>query len=258
MPTVLEKMWERIVAAQANFYDFVLWLNEFSVRFFESEFAVERFGENAGLDSVIDKYKILPYLLLLLGALIAFFGRRFFSFQKFLLAFVVGFAIGAVYIGPAVTKIVEIDHFIIGVAIGLVASVFRTPLYLTSLFSVLTYVLYYQLVNLLHFGTFFAFLVAFTLTVLIFMFLLKWIELVGTALLGGYVFSAALDLIIPFSEEHHVLIFRLILFTVAALGFIVQFRWSIKKKTDENMLKSILSKTKNFLQYVKKSKKSKK
>ncbi len=257
MPTVLKIMWERIVAAQANFYDFVLWLNEFSVRFFESEFAVERFGENADLVAVIEKYKIIPYLLLIIGVVIAFFGRRFFSVQKFFLAFVFGFAIGAVYIGPSVTKIVEIDHFIIGIAIGLVSSVFRTPFYLISLFSVLSYVLYYQAVNLLHFGAFFAFFVAAILTVLIFVFLLKWIELVGTALLGGYIFAAAVNMIIPFSDEHYTLTFRLILFTVAVLGFIVQLRWRIKKKIDKNTLKSIIAKVKSFLQNLKKDKKNK-
>ena len=39
MPTILAKLWESIVSASANFYDFLLLFNEFSVRFFESEFA---------------------------------------------------------------------------------------------------------------------------------------------------------------------------------------------------------------------------
>ena len=232
MPAVIERMWERIVEAHANFYDFLLWLNEFSVRFFESEFAIETFGENGNIDSVFNTYAFLPYFLLLIGLAIAIFGRRLFSIQKSVFAFVCGFAIGGVYIASAVTQIIGINHFIIGVAMGLVFAVFRTPFYLTVAFSVITYFWYYECVNRLNFGTFFAFVVALILTVLIFMFLLRWLELVGTALFGGYIVSSMLARIIGYSSEEYIVLFRIILFLVAAGGIAVQILWRRKRKND--------------------------
>ena len=75
MPSAIAHIWEHIIEASATFYDFILWLNEFSVRFFESEFSKGLFGEGAGFNTVVETYSALPYFLALFGLLEAFFGR---------------------------------------------------------------------------------------------------------------------------------------------------------------------------------------
>lgn len=229
MPTTIARLWERIVGAEATFYDFLLWLNEFLVRFFESDFSVGLFGENAGIGSVIEKYVWLPYFLMLFALAEAFFGRRFLQTQKLILAFVFGFAIGAVYVAPIVSSIVEISNLIIGVAFGAVFAVFRTPLYFATFTSVLTYIFYYFCINTLSFSRFLAFIFAVAAVIAVMLFLLKWVELMATALLGGWIFAAALAFVVKYPEAYADVIFRSVMLIIAVLGFVVQLKWKIKK-----------------------------
>lgn len=242
MPTTIARLWERIVEAKATFYEFLLWLNEFSVRFFESDFAVGLFGQNAGIGAVMEKYAWLPYFLMLFALAEAFFGRRFLSTQKFIVAFVVGFAIGAVYVAPTVSSIVEIDNFIIGIAFGIVFAVFRTPLYFATLTSILTYVFYYQLINTLSFVKFWAFIFAVAAVIVVLLFLLKWVELMGTALLGGWIFAASLAFVVKYPEAYADAIFRAVMLVVAILGFTVQLKWKIKKLRIRKIAKERIAK----------------
>ncbi len=230
MPNVIELLWLGIVEAKANFYDFLLLLNEFSVRFFESEFAVGLFGENGNFAAVAKKYAWLPYFLMGFALLEAFLGRRILKVQKLVLALIVGFSIGTVYIAPPVSAIVNIDHFIIGLAFGAVVAVFKTPLYYALVTSILMYFFYFQCMNLLNFTKFWSLAVSAFAVILILVFLMKWVELIGTSLVGGWLFSASLALVADFPPQHAVLIGRIIIFTLAALGFLVQFKYRKRKK----------------------------
>lgn len=245
MPTTIARLWERIVEAKATFYEFLLWLNEFSVRFFESDFAVGLFGQNAGIGDVMEKYAWLPYFLMIFALAEAFFGRRFLPTQKFIVAFVVGFTIGAVYVAPAVSSIVGIGNFIIGLAFGIVFAVFRTPLYFATFTSILTYVLYYQCINTLSLAKFWAFIFSVAAVIAVVVFLLKWAELMGTALLGGWIFAASFEFVVKYPEAYADVIFQIIMFTVAVLGFTVQLKWKIKKiRIRKNMKERLAEKRK--------------
>ncbi len=241
MPIILANLWESIREASANFYDFLLLLNEFSVRFFESSFAVSLFGQDASFTSVIEKYTWLPFLLIILSLLEAFFGRKLLAGLKLLIGFVVGFSIGAVYIAPLVSAIIALDHFTIGLAFGVVIAVFKTPLYYTIVTSVLLYISYYQFVNTLHFTRFWAFAFSAIIVILILLFLLKWVEYIGTALIGGWVFAAVLALIIDFPADSSRLLFNIIFYGLAALGFLVQLKQRQIKllKKRQNTQKSV-------------------
>ncbi len=230
MPNIFSRLWSAIIYAEANIYDFLLLLTEFSVRFFKSEFAIGLFGENADFSTVIQKFAWLPFALMLFGLLEAFFGRKFLSSQKLLLGFIIGFAIGTVYIAPQISKIIAIDHMVIGIALGIVIAVFKTPLYFITLSSALLYTFYYMLINVMSFSIFFALTVGAVATILTLLFLLKWVELVGTAFIGAWIFAASSSLIISYPEDHALLIARIIIAVIAILGFIVQLKSKNKKK----------------------------
>ncbi len=237
MPTILENLWQSIIDASANLYDFLLLLNEFSVRFFESEFAVGLFGENATFNSVIDKYLWLPFLLMALSLTETFFGRRLLPALKLLIGFVTGFSIGAVYIAPQISRIVELDHLLVGLAFGIVIAVFKTPLYYTVLTSVLLYLFYYQLVNTLGFVRFWALAVSALAVILILLFLLKWVEYIGTSVIGAWLFAASLSLAVDFSQGSSAVLFKILYISLAVLGFLVQLKFrKIKKPKKEKQI----------------------
>lgn len=236
MPTILSRLWQNIIEAHANYYDFVLWLNEFAVRFFESEFSKGLFGEGASFASVIEKYNLLPYLLMLIGLLETFFGRRFIRIQKLILGFIVGFAVGTVYIAPVVASIIPLDHFVIGLALGVVFAFFRSPLYWIALAGISVYTVYFVLVNHLHFVSALALIVSVAIAVLMFVFLIKWLEYIGTSLLGGWIFAASLSLVVDFDGGAHSTAVIVIALILAAHGVVVQYlldrhRKKMKKTT---------------------------
>ena len=228
MPTIISRLWQNVVEAHATFYDFVLWLNEFAVRFFESEFSKGLFGEGATFASVVEKYAFLPYFLMIFGLVEAFFGRRFLKLQKLILGFIVGFAVGTVYIAPMVAAVIPLDHFIIGLALGLVLAVFRSPLYWITLAAVTLYAAYFLFVNNLHFAPFLALIISAVLVVLVFVFLLRWLEYLGTALFGGWIFAASLGLVVSFGAAGTTV--AVISFIIAAHGFAAQYLLDRRRK----------------------------
>ena len=230
MPTIIVKLWENIYEANEPLRYFLMLLDEFAIRFYESEFAVGVLGDNANFDVALEKFAALPFLFMLLALLEAFLGTKIIKFQKLLLGFAVGFSIGTFYIAPVVSNIVPLDHFVIGLAFGIVLAFFRSPLYFVTLASAITCFFYYHCVNLLHFGKFWALLVAAVIVVLVFIFLLKWVELVGTSLLGGWLFSLALSLVIGYPERSADVIIAIIAILVAAGGLALQIRMYLKTK----------------------------
>ncbi len=242
MPTTLASLWESIIEARANFYDFLLLLNEFSVRFFESDFAISLFGQNASFTSVFNKYIWLPFLLILFSLAEAFYGRRLLPILKLLIGFITGFSIGAVYIAPLVSRVIDLDHLTIGIAFGIVVAVFKTPLYYTIVTSVLFYIFYAQFINLLNFSKFWAFAFSAIAVILVLLFLLKWVEYIGTALIGGWLFAATLALIIKLPLEDTGALFKVLHYGISALGLLVQLKLRKirhSKKNKQNTPKSV-------------------
>ncbi len=230
MPTIISRLWESIIEARASIYDFILWLNEFAVHFFESEFATGIFGKGADFETVLHRFAALPYFVMLFALLEAFFGRRFLKAQKFVFGFIVGFAIGAVYIAPEVTSIVPLAHSIIGIAFGIVFALFRSPLYFIVFSFVGTYSFYYLFINVLSFSKFWALVCAVAAVVLLVIFLLKWLEFLGTAFLGGWIFAASLSWVIPFPDAASTILMTVIACVLALLGFTVQYLMYRHKK----------------------------
>ncbi len=233
---ILSQIWEHVIEAKATVDTLGYLLGEFAIRFFESDFAIGLFGTGATFETVKEKYALLPYLLMLFGLLEAFFGRRFFKTQKFFFGFIVGFAIGAVYVAPEISNIVQISPVVIGLAFGIVLALFRSPLYWTTLGFTVFYLIYYRLINNLGFVKFIAVAVSLLLAAFILIFLVRWVELVGTSLLGGWIFASVLMWNTDFSDTSKSVIITVVTVIIGILGFAVQFihdRRVRKKKREE-------------------------
>jgi hypothetical protein len=232
----LSQLWELVKQGTATFETLGYLLNEFAIRFFESNFAINLFGVGANFDTVKEKYAMLPYILMIFGLVEAFFGRRFLKTQKFLFGFIVGFSLGVVYVATELSYIVGISPVVIGLALGIVLALFRSPFYWVVVTSTVFYIIYYQFVSNFGFVRFFGVLISVLLVAFIIVFLTKWLELVGTAILGAWIFASVLSWGVSFPEDNKKAIVTVITVIVAILGFTVQFihdRQINKKKREE-------------------------
>ena len=233
---VFSKLWELFADAKATTETLGYLVNEFAIRFFESDLAVNLFGMNATFETVKERYALLPYLLMLFGLLEAFFGRRFIKTQKLFFGFIVGFAIGAVYIAPEVSYVGGLSPAIIGLAFGIVLALFRSPLYFATVTFTVFYLFYYQMVNRLGFVKFISLVLCALIAAFVVIFLLRFLELVGTAMLGGWIFAGVLSWGVKFSPANKEAIITVITVIIAIIGFTVQFvyeRRMRKKKIEE-------------------------
>ena len=182
---------------------------------------------------------VLPYILIALCIIVAFAGRKIISVLKFLCFFFVGFLFGAYYISPVLWTFVGVPSWAVGLAIGIVAAVLYRFVYYVLFASGMTlfvYVLCY---------TGFTFVppevhststaiacisIAVVVTVLAFVFR-KYVEMLGTAILGGYLVFIIINFMIfdLYTVEflsHSPWIAPTVITAVVALpGFIVQYKF---------------------------------
>lgn len=136
----------------------------------------------------------IPYILILLLSLVSFFGKKLMPIIKFLGFFFLGFIFGAHYITPLLAGVIAIPAWVYGLAIGIIASV----LYRFVYYTLYTLGIVYSVYIICYTGFTFqpqtihssskavtCLVVAVVIAVLALIFR-KYVEMVGTALLGGF------------------------------------------------------------------------
>lgn len=137
----------------------------------------------------------IPFILIALYAIVACFGKKIFGILRFLSFFVCGFALGVYLLSPLVLSVIPtLPTWIIGVVVGIIASVMSKLLYVLCLAAVSGYSVYLICFR----GDILPSLTSFTAgnavyslgivaIVLLLVFILrKYVEMVGTAMLGGF------------------------------------------------------------------------
>ena len=101
------------------------------------ELNVKGNGEIMGLwDSIIGAVaSVLPIVLIALGALELFFGKKLLGLQKFVFSAALGYVLGIVVLTPAVSKIFELPAMVCGIACAVVAAVLFKFIYAVLLFG---------------------------------------------------------------------------------------------------------------------------
>lgn len=152
----------------------------------------------AALMKVLDPiYGAVPYILIALCLLIAFFGKKLMPVLKFLGCFFVGFVCGVYFIGPVLMAIINVPPWVCGLVLAIIAAVLYRFIYYAAYGAAFVYFVYvfcytifymrdYESHNAARF--FLCFGIAVGVTMVGFM-LRRYIEMAGTAFLGGYLVS---------------------------------------------------------------------
>lgn len=181
---------------------------------------------------------VVPYILILLSLTVAFFGKKIMAIIKFSAFFVVGFALGLHYVTPWIGYTVEVPGWICGLVIAIVAATLYRTIYMVIYVATGTYCLY----TVFYLG-FYAIptpeftgnravvsLVFAILAVVLALVLRKYIEMIGTSVLGGYFVAL---IIRGFLFDYRTLSFLssvpklgtvIITFIIAIPAFVVQYR----------------------------------
>lgn len=187
---------------------------------------------------------LLPFLLLALALLELLFGKKLLGIQKFVACFLVGYAVGSVYVAPLLAQTLTLPLYLPGLVVGILAAVLFKYIYYAAVavaagYSV--YILCYRGIpsDLLRGaeGEFaagkmvVALIVAAVAVVLVFV-LRKYIEMLGTSLLGGFFIAQVVifyfydfTTLITINGQPYTWLARLLASAILAIpGFIFQFR----------------------------------
>ena len=188
--------------------------------------AVQNFLDNAGVFVAIG--------LLVLSVIELFLGKRLLTLQKFVFFLGVGFASGTSLVAPLISSAgMALAPWIVGIVIGIVAALFSRFLYLVVYIVAAGYSTYMifmggQLLpdSLTSFtkGNMVISLVVVAVVVLLSLLFRKWIEILGTSALGGYLVALSVeDLLVDLAKvELNSTVFVVIFAACALVGLIVQ------------------------------------
>jgi hypothetical protein len=179
----------------------------------------------------------LPVVFLLLSCVVALAGKRMFGLLRFLAFFAVGGLIGVYTLSPLILGVMPtLPTWVIGIVAGVVAGVLSKILYFIVLVTVSgysTYIICYRGmipgVSAFTKENWIIGLVVAIVAIILVIVLLKYIEMLGTAMLGGFGIATvvrswydytALEMFVG-REWLAVLTFTLV---IAILGLLVQFK----------------------------------
>ena len=180
----------------------------------------------------------LPFILLGLYIIIALTGKRMFGVLRFTAFFVAGLFLGAYLLSPFVTKIIpQIPPVLVGVVTGIVSAVLSKLIYILAVVLASGYPVYTACIT----GTVIPALTGFckgkavlslvvaVIAAVIVLIFLKYIEMLGTAMLAGlgiaYVIKGWYDFTAIQSFEGRAWIPYLVISSVVGvIGLVVQFR----------------------------------
>lgn len=171
----------------------------------------------------------IPYIVIVAMLVVALFGKKLLSILKFLTFFVVGFGLGVYFIPPLLEDIVNIPGWVSGLVVGILAAVLYRFVYIV-LYSVAVCYSVYILVEISLGQPIVSLVVALVALILAFI-LKKYIEMLGTAMIAGYVIAITVSTsIYDYTTELNfldgiewvgILVVTLI---VAIPGFLFQFK----------------------------------
>lgn len=180
---------------------------------------------------------VLPYILILLSLVVAFFGKKIMAIIKFTAFFVFGFALGLHFVTPWIGYTIDVPGWVCGLVIAIVAATLYRTVYMAAYILAGSYCLY-----MVFYNGFYAIprpefsgyraaisLLFVLIAVLLALFVRKYIEMLGTAVLGGYFVALVFRTLIfdyrtVFLASMPKLATFIITFAIAIPAFIVQFR----------------------------------
>ncbi len=142
-------------------------------------------------------YGAVPYIIIILCLVMAFFGKKLMPVLKFIGCFFVGFVCGVYFIGPTLMSIINVPPWVCGLVLAIIAAVLYRFIYYVAYAVAGTYCVYmlcymgfYMREGVEHTASksMVCLGIAIGVTVLAFIFR-KYVEMAGTALLGGYLIS---------------------------------------------------------------------
>ena len=190
------------------------------------------------VEKVFTDFALIASIALIVLSLVqVFFGKKLLGLQKFLAFLAVGFACGVVLVAPLLPAV---PGWIIGAVVGVVAALLCKFLYVIAYIVGVGYSVYllaYPLV--LNFvGAEMQMIVAAAaaaVAIVLALLLRKWLEMLGTAALGGYCLALSIDSLlvqlvgggfdrIKLTHEYADIIVLAITGVAALIGFIVQVK----------------------------------
>ena len=179
----------------------------------------------------------LPYILLLLSFAVAFFGKKIIALIKFVFFFILGFSLGLHFITPWIADTIAAPGWVCGLVIAIVAATLYRTVYMLAYILAGTYCLYMVFYNGFYaiprpeFSSYRAVisLVFVLIAVMLTLLVRKYIEMLGTSVLGGYFVALVLRAFLfdyreVFLSATPRLATFVITFVIAIPAFIVQFR----------------------------------
>ncbi len=147
-----------------------------------------------GIESV---YKFIMTLAAVGCVVVALFGKKMIGFLKFVFFFIIGFALGTHLLTPVISAAVEIPGWIVGTVVALVAAVLYRFLYIVLYSAVAGYGMYILAYHGFYLqgetaysdGKAIYCLIAAIVAMVVALVFKKYIEMVGTAALGGWLAS---------------------------------------------------------------------
>ena len=188
---------------------------------------------NPDMSTIVDLVRsfasIIPFIMMASMLLIALFGKKLLPVIKFVSSFAAGFGLGVYFISPIVADIVAIPAWVSGLVVGVLAALIYRLLYVLFFAAFAIYgtftLCYWALADLLAgFGDLkgYIFLGAAVVVMLIAFILRKYVEMLGTAALGGHVLSVLLAdfLAIEMLTEYS----WILMIVITLIGFYVQVK----------------------------------
>ncbi len=152
---------------------------------------------NGFLTSIAPIYKTIMTIVVIACILVAFFGKKIKGFLSFTFFLVIGFVIGAHFLAPVIPDAVVIPTWLVGIVVGIVAAVIHRFLYYILYAVFVGYSVYILTFN----GFYIASVASYTagkamvcliislVCVLLAFLFKKYVEMIGTAILGGWLAS---------------------------------------------------------------------
>lgn len=176
----------------------------------------------------------LAAIVIVLGLIETFAGKKLFGLQKFVLFFAVGLVAGIVFVAPLVSNFAALDARIVGIVVGVVAAILYRPLYFLCYAGGIGFATYYILMNGLLLpeavtgftkGNLVISIVAAVVVVVIALLLRKWLETLALAGVGAYAIFYGINMLVKYFVEGMQLT-SLVMYVVVGVftlvGFIVQ------------------------------------
>lgn len=191
----------------------------------------------AGLSALSAVIPYLAVVFLALALVETFFGAKLMTLQKLIASFVGGFVVGVHWISPIVDTVFVVAPWIVGLVIGAVALILFNFCYFVFIIGVAGYPVYYlcynaaaipQLTGFTKENMIFSAIAA-AVAVIIVCLLLKYVEIVGTSLLGGYFSALCIKTMYDFTtleflQGYETISFYVVIGVIALLGFVFQFK----------------------------------